>query len=84
MTQKKPKIDYPCKWEYKIIGLSEVAVKDAVVTTLTQRDYKLNFSHKSRTGKYHSYSLETQVSSEEDRNIIFNGLSKSKNIQTVI
>lgn len=84
MTQEKPKIEYPCSWEYKVIGLGEVAIKNAAVGAFAQREYELVFSHTSRTGKYHSYTIKTEVRSEEDRNQIFAALSAAEGIQTVI
>ncbi len=68
---KKPKIKYPCKWEYKIIGekdrLSEKNILDAV------KDRKCNivFSRKSKQGNYVSFQLETEVVDEADRNEVF-------------
>ena len=84
MTEEKPKIKYPCSWEYKIIGLSEVAVKNAAVAAFSQHEYSLTFSHTSRTGKYHSFSLACKVSSEDERNAFFKTLAGSHDIVTVL
>ena len=84
MSEEKPEIEYPCDWEYKVIGLSEAAVRQAAVDAFAQRDYNIEFSHVSSTGKYHSYSITCSVQNEDDRNTLFGLISGAKDIMTVI
>ena len=71
LNNKKPKIDYPTHWEYKVIfdasDEAEAKVKDIV----KDREFKLVFSKFSKDKKYASYDLAVLVLSEEERLEIF-------------
>ena len=73
-NNKKPKIDYPTHWEYKVIfdasDEAEAKVKDIV----KDREFKLVFSKFSKDKKYASYDLTVLVLSEEERLEIFSAL----------
>ena len=74
LNNKKPKIDYPTHWEYKVIfdasDEAEAKVKDIV----KDREFKLVFSKISKDKKYASYDLAVLVLSEEERLEIFSAL----------
>ncbi|WP_460168654.1 HP0495 family protein [Campylobacter concisus] len=74
LNNKKPKIDYPTHWEYKVIfdasDEAEAKVKDIV----KDREFKLVFSKFSKDKKYTSYDLTVLVLSEEERLEIFSAL----------
>ena len=74
LNNKKPKIDYPTHWEYKVIfdasDEAEAEVKDIV----KDREFKLVFSKFSKDKKYASYDLTVLVLSEEERLEIFSAL----------
>ena len=74
LNNKKPKIDYPTHWEYKVIfdasDEAEAKVKDIV----KDREFKLVFSKFSKDKKYTSYDLAVLVLSEEERLEIFSAL----------
>ena len=74
LNNKKPKIDYPTHWEYKVIfdasNEAEAKVKDIV----KDREFKLVFSKFSKDKKYASYDLAVLVLSEEERLEIFSAL----------
>ena len=74
LNNKKPKIDYPTHWEYKVIfdasDEAEAKVKDIV----KDREFKLVFSKFSQDKKYASYDLAVLVLSEEERLEIFSAL----------
>ena len=74
LNNKKPKIDYPTHWEYKVIfdasDEAEAKVKDIV----KDREFKLVFSKFSKDKKYASYDLTVLVLSEEERLEIFSAL----------
>ena len=84
MSDSKPKIEYPCSWEFKVIGTSENVVRQAAVNTFGQRDYELVFSHVSKTGKYHSFNITSNVADEVDRDSIFASLAGAEGIATVL
>ena len=74
LNNKKPKIEYPTHWEYKVIfdasDEAEAKVKDIV----KDREFKLVFSKFSKDKKYASYDLTVLVLSEEERLEIFSAL----------
>jgi putative lipoic acid-binding regulatory protein len=70
----KPEVSYPCRWQYKIIGLQEEDVIQAIREIVSESNHQLSPSKKSRSGKYHSFNLEIFVESEESRNFFFNEL----------
>jgi putative lipoic acid-binding regulatory protein len=81
---KHLKIEYPCEWEYRIIGTSEELMRKAVIEIIGSKEYELLFSNKSKAGKYVSLILKTVVVSEEERKNIYLSLRKSAAIRSVI
>ncbi|MDD5584874.1 MAG: DUF493 domain-containing protein [Candidatus Omnitrophica bacterium] len=78
------KINYPCEWEFRIIGAHEELLKAAVSEILVNKKYDLSFSNQSRGGKYISLALKTFVESEEARNNIYIALRKHAVIKSVL
>lgn len=78
------KINYPCEWEFRIIGTDEGLLKAAVAEILVDKKYDLSFSNQSRGGKYISLALKTFVESEEARNNIYIALRKHTGIKSVL
>ncbi len=81
---KTPKIEYPCEWDYRIIGTSEEAIRKAVITILGEKEHSLSFSNVSKAGKYISLALKTNVATEEERNAIYVSLRKCPQVKSVI
>ncbi len=88
----KPEIEYPCPWDYKIIGTCEDALRGAVqvclARTLNQdsgaREFELGMSRTSNGGKYVSLNLNLMVMDETERNQIFSSLAGHPEIRIVI
>ena len=81
---KQPKINYPCEWGYRIIGIDGEALKNAVVDILGERKYNLSFSNISSGGTYISLELTTTVENEEVRNRIYTALGTHPAVKRVI
>jgi putative lipoic acid-binding regulatory protein len=81
---KKPQIDYPCKWPYKIIGESVEEMISAVEEVMVDLEYDLTPSNISRKGKYFSLNITVVVSSEILRDLIFQNLTKHPAIKFVM
>lgn len=77
-------LDYPCEWEYKVIGLKEQRIIDAAAEILGDRAYDLQPSHVSRNGRYHSMALKLTVADENDRNEIYYALKHHLDIFMVL
>jgi hypothetical protein len=81
---KKPQIEYPCKWPYKIIGKSVEEMINAVEEVVVGLEYDLTPSNISRKGKYFSLNISVVVPSEIVRDLIFQKLSAHPAINFVI
>ncbi|MCK5145846.1 DUF493 domain-containing protein [bacterium] len=80
----EPKIEYPCQWHYRVIGMEESLIREAVAHCIKEMDYTLKMANTSRTGKFISLNLEIVVGSEHMRNQIFITLRDHINIKMVL
>lgn len=83
LLEGKPIITYPTKWEYRVIGKSEMKIKKAVFEIISEV-YSLETKNKSPKGKFVSLNLIILVNSGEERDEIFKNLSNHKDIMTII
>ena len=81
---KKPQIDYPCKWPYKIIGESVEKMITAVEEIIIDLEYDLTPSNISRKGKYFSLNISVVVPSETIRDKIFREFTNHSAIKYVM
>ena len=80
----KPEIDYPCVWQYKIIGQERQAIQTALSQKLGDAPYSLSASRTSKTGKYISLNLELTVQDEEERLHLYKVLKTNPAIKMVL
>ena len=83
-NSEKPNIDYPCHWNYKIIGTELEKMIRAVEEIVEGMEYNIASSNVSSKGKYFSLNLKVFVSSEAIRDIIFAKLESSEYIKMVL
>ena len=83
-SEKKVVLEYPCSWCYKVIATEEKALKQAITDIIDEREYSLEHSNKSKTGKYVSMNLDILVRNEDDRTFIFEALKKHQAIKMVL
>jgi len=83
-NSKKPDIEYPCDWHYKIIGTDVDEMIIAIEQTVEGMEYKISSSNVSSKGKYFSLNLKVFVTSEAIRDIIFEKLNTSEYIKMVL
>ena len=79
----RPHIDYPCPWDYQIIGENEERLRGAVAVVVNDR-YVLTLSHRSKNGRYTSMQLTIEVRSDEHRMEVFEGLRQHGDIIYVL
>lgn len=84
LTNKKPQIDYPCLWQYKVIGTAMHEILEAINSVVGDSDHTINESNKSSNGKYLSINLEMEVHSEDMRNLIFTELQRHPSLKMII
>ncbi len=65
--KQKLELEYPCKWQYKVIGQDAEAVQDAIREIVQDRECLVSHSSSSSKGKYHSFNVELVVHDEADR-----------------
>ncbi len=81
---EKPTIIYPCLWDYRVIMTTNdtSALKELLETY--QRPFKLEFKNTSKNAKFYSFNVSMEVSSEAERNEIFQRISQvDKVVQTL-
>jgi putative lipoic acid-binding regulatory protein len=89
---QRPVIEYPCPWDFKIIGTSEDAMREVVGKCLEEtlhraageREFELGMSRTSNGGNYVSLRLNLMVMDEAERNNIFTYLANQPEIRIVI
>ncbi|HKJ63946.1 MAG TPA: DUF493 domain-containing protein [Desulfopila sp.] len=80
----KPEIEYPCVWQYKVIGEDCTRLEEAVEEICAPVPVDLSYSHSSSKGKYHSFNAEIEVQDEEARLSIYRALHNHPAIKFVL
>jgi len=88
MTQesdnRRPEIQYPCEWGYKVIGTDVNKILAAIEEASMGIAYDVTPSNISKNGKYFSINFSLQVPNEVVRNLIYEKLNKNAEIKMVI
>lgn len=80
----KPIIEYPTTWEYKVIGEDPQRVAAAVASVIGDEPYEISPSHRSATGKYHSFNVEMIVRDESHRTSVFESIAAHPDVIMVL
>lgn len=83
-NKRKPVIEYPTKWGYKIIGTNVDKLLKAVEEAVPGLEYEVTPSNISKGEKYFSLNVSIIVSSEVVRDLVFQKLSEHQDIKMVI
>lgn len=83
-SSKKPNIEYPCNWNYKVIGTDVDEMIKAIDQVAIGMDYKISSSYISSKGNYFSLNLKVFVTSEVIRDIIFSKLKDNEFVKMVL
>ena len=81
---KKPEIEYPCCWSYKVVGSDKAFIQTTVAELFADRSHQFSESNQSKTGKYVSMELSLTVVSEEERVNIYNILCNLPSVRMVL
>ncbi len=73
---KKPTIIYPCLWDYRVIMTTKDTSTLKELLETYQRPFKLEFKNTSKNAKFYSFNVSIEVSSEAERNEIFQKISQ--------
>lgn len=82
-NEKRPQIEYPCEWSYRIIGDDIKKMVEAVENAVLNLEYDLQASNISNKGNYFSINLKVMVENEVVRDLVYEKLTKHKNIKMV-
>ena len=80
----KVKLDYPCQWLYKVIGIEEEQLRQAIAEIIPDTPCEINLSKSSSSGKYLCLNVELTVQSEEERNSIYESLKAHQHVKIVL
>ncbi len=83
-SDKRPEIEYPCNWDYKVIGTDVAEMVKAIEEAVGSLEYEITPSNISKKGNYFSLNLTVFVPSEVVRDIIFQKVSASMFVKIVI
>lgn len=81
---RKPQIDYPCQWQYKVIGKDPELIKAAILSSCTPIPVRISHSHSSSRGSYLSYNADVRVENEAMRLSIYQSLCSHPAIKLVL
>jgi len=84
LVNGKPEINYPTKWEYKIIGSDIDEMIQAVESVVINLKYDISPSNISKKANYFSLNVSVEVPSEIVRDLIFQKLAAHPVIKFVI
>mgnify|MGYP000110390398 CR=1 FL=1 len=84
LGQKKVQIDYPTHWEYKVIAPSGIDIKTLLKEIFENREFSIKPSHTSKKGSYESFNVSVLVTSDFERQDLFNALKSHQNIKYVL
>jgi hypothetical protein len=80
---QKVSIDYPCLWNYTVIGSDEAGMRAAIADATTGAG-DVTASRSSATGKYVSLKIAVQVENEQRRIAIYEALRKEPFVKMVL
>ncbi|MCH9740003.1 MAG: DUF493 domain-containing protein [Epsilonproteobacteria bacterium] len=81
---KKPDIEYPCQWGYKLIGTDKAKLETCIFDVMAHRDYKCKVGNTSSKGKFISMNTSCEVSSQEERDALFKAFQDHCDVKMVI
>jgi len=84
LKENKPEINYPTKWEYKIIGSDVDEMISVVESIVVDLEFDITPSNISLKAKYFSLNVTVVVPSEIIRDKIFQSLTDHPAIKFVI
>ncbi len=80
----KPQIDFPCIWNYRIIGFNKEFVLNAIKNVFNENVNISPIEHISSNGKYIAMNCSIEVKTDNERLGYFDCLTKQDGIIMVI
>lgn len=83
ILRDRAEIEFPCEWEYKVIGECEIKVREAIFEVIDS-EHTLTQSKVSKKGKYKSFALKLTIESHSQMRTIFEQLKMHRDIKFVL
>ena len=80
----RPQIDYPCRWQYRIIGEDRTAMLAAIAAQVDVAACVIDDANTSSNGRYLSLNLEMTVNDEPERLHLYQALNGHPAIRMVL
>ena len=83
----KPKINYPTRWGFKIIGRDKKALECCIKEIMKiegDKKHSCTMGNQSKTGKFTTYNASCTVENEEERKRIFKYFEEHDDVDMVI
>jgi hypothetical protein len=80
----RPQIDYPCAWEYRVIGADAAALEAAIRGVLAQEEFELRAGNTSPEGRWRTVRVEMHVRSEAHRDEVHRLLREHPDVRMVL
>lgn len=84
LNQHKLKLEYPCKWCYKIVILHEHNANKIAKEIFKDREHSVTKSKVSSKGKFKSFNLEILVHNDDDRTHFHKVIGEHKHVKMVV
>lgn len=82
--KQKLRLDYPCSWVYKVIGMDQVEMTNAVCEIIQDRPCRISLSRQSETARYISLNVEITVESDFHRTAVHEALKAHRAVKLVL
>ena len=83
-NSRRPEIEYPCQWSFKVIGSDVDEILSAIKDASLGLNYDVTPSNVSKNGKYYSINFSLEVPNETVRNLVYEKLEKSSGVIMVL
>ena len=83
-TKEKPKITYPTKWDFKIIGKDKNKIQKAIKEVFGDKEHNCTFSKTTKKGTFSSFNANCIVNSQEERDALYKAFNNHNDINYVI
>ncbi len=79
-----PQIEYPCNWDYRLMGSDLSALQQCVLEIVGHRPHSHQPSNVSSSGKYVSLLVSLKVETVDDRDAVFLAFKSHPAVRVVL
>lgn len=83
-NSERPEINYPCNWEYKVIGRDVEKMLAAIENAALGLEYDVTPSNISKKGNYYSLKFVLSVPNQTVRDLVFEKLDNHNDVVYVL